>query len=207
MWAVKDYEEDIMKKINFSFKSNSLFLDIGCGNGDLTKRISKKYGLKSIGIDIVSQKEWNSKKEEHINFFKSSAYELPFKDNYFDYVFLKDILHHVDEPKHNKDNLKLVFEEIKRITRSDGTIIIVEANRYNPIFYFHMTLLKGHDHFNKKFFTSLINANFKQVTLTSFESHVYPSKLFNFFKLYEYIMEKTPLLNMMLSYKFSRDKK
>ncbi len=40
--------------------------------------------------------------------------------------------------------------ESQRVTRPEGSIVVVEANRYNPVFYIHLTLLGDHQHYTQK---------------------------------------------------------
>jgi SAM-dependent methyltransferase len=42
---------------------------------------------------------------------------------------------------------KQALAEYHRVLKPGGSALIVEANRYNPIFYPHMTLALGHEHF------------------------------------------------------------
>lgn len=42
--------DQILKVINF--KPNTLFLDLGCGDGYIVRKVAKKYQIKAIGIDI-----------------------------------------------------------------------------------------------------------------------------------------------------------
>ncbi len=81
-------------------------------------------------------------KAQKLRFSVADVCNLPFPDESFELVFEKDVLHHVE------DKMK-ASKEIFRITKTGGHIICIEGNRYNPIFYFHMTLMKGHDHFTK----------------------------------------------------------
>jgi len=80
---------------------------------------------------------------------------------------MTDVLHHVDNPSE-------VIKEIKRITKIGGTIIIIEANRYNPLFYLHMTKMLGHNHLTRGNFMNLITENFNNVEFRFVESHVWP---------------------------------
>jgi SAM-dependent methyltransferase len=77
---------------------NSLFLDIGCGNGRLTVELAKKFPTAQIkaidyweGIWGYSQEDCEAlAKEENVAdrivFTKASASSLPFKDGEFDLV-------------------------------------------------------------------------------------------------------------------------
>jgi ubiquinone/menaquinone biosynthesis C-methylase UbiE len=68
------------------------------------------------------------------------------------------------------------LKEIIRVMRRNGVAIFIEANRYNPILYFHMTLMKHHEHFTKKYFETLLLTAFRKCYFMSIENHVYPIK-------------------------------
>lgn len=126
---------------------------------------------------------------------------MPFGNKVFDGVLLKDVLHHVKRPEK-------VLEEIDRVTVKGSIIILIEANRYNPLFYIHMTKMLGHEHLTGKKFKELIGKRFVNVVFYHFESHFYPDRLIQgFLKLLQLFMEKTPLLNNFLSYNVAVIKK
>jgi ubiquinone/menaquinone biosynthesis C-methylase UbiE len=81
---------------------------------------------------------------------------------------MTDVLHHVDNPEE-------VIREIKRISKRNSRLIIIEANRYNPLFYIHMTKMLGHNHFTRGNFMNLITENFSNVEFKFVESHVWPT--------------------------------
>lgn len=188
LWAIEQYHRDLIKKMNLNLNQKHLLLDVGCGNGEFTKYLTDTYNLQSKGVDV--DRKWKNIHYNNVQFSKGSIYELPFEQNMFDYVFLKDILHHIDEPKHELTQFKKAFNEIKRVCKPNGRIIILESNRYNPISYPNMVLLKGHDHFKYKKLVSIINNNFNDYKLINFEAHVYPKFSNTIFKFYEYVMEK-----------------
>lgn len=196
MWDVEKYHNNLIKKMDLNFKSNHVLLDVGCGDGEFTKYLTKLYKLKTKGIDVDISQNWDYGTNANIQFEKGSIYELPFENNTFDYVFLKDILHHIDEPKHDSAQFKKAFNEIKRVCKPNGRIIILEANRYNPLFYPHMVILEGHDHLRYNKLMNLIKESFNDYATKSFESHVYPKIIRFVFRLYEIVMEN------MISHKF-----
>ena len=112
----------------------------------------------------------------------------------FDGVLLKDVLHHVGKPEK-------VLKEIDRVAVGGSIIILIEANRYNPLFYIHMTKILKHEHLTRKQFKKLIGERFANAAFYHFESHYYPNELVQgFLKLFQFFMEKTPFLNNLLSY-------
>ena len=173
-------------------------IDIGCGDGGDCELLSMNL-KKIIGLDIDFNPKWPKTKNVKISFSVADVCNLPFQDGSFDLVFEKDVLHHI------KDKIK-ASKEILRITKEGGHIVCVEGNRYNPIFYLHMTLLKGHDHFTKSFFTQLMKIFSKNPKFLSVESRVYPIRNKRLLKLihhFEDLVEATPLIRNYSCYNIS----
>lgn len=196
---IKQYKDDIFDKLGFDFVKGKRLLDVGCGDGSDAKIFIEQYGLETCGIDIYKHR--NIKNVEGLEFKKAAIFKIPYEDSYFEYVFLHDVLHHIDEPKQRFIKHIQGLKEIKRVCKKNGTIIILEANRYNPLSYPHMVLIKGHNHFKQNYFKKLIYEVFdKNIEFKHFEAHLYPKKLLKFFKVYEKIMEKFSFLKPFLAY-------
>ena len=194
------YKEGLYKKIHFNLLRNREVLDIGCGDGEDAFNLSK-IAKKVIAFDVKKFQEWRKYKNSKLSFKVADAQNMFFKNKMFDGVLLKDVLHHVEEPKK-------ALMEIERVTKKGSVIILIEANRYNPLFYIHMTKILGHEHLTQKKFKELIRERFVNVAFYHFESHFYPNKLIQgFLKLLQLFMEKTPLLNNFLSYNVAVIKK
>ncbi len=88
-------------------------LDIGCGN-------NKKHP-DATGIDFCSDS--NADIIHNLN-----EYPYPFKDNEFDLVYMVSILEHLD-------NVNKTIEEIWRITKSEGKVIIFSPTRFSNALY------------------------------------------------------------------------
>lgn len=93
--------------------SNVTVLDIGCGAGNSTSKISET-GAKVIGIDF-SQKMIDQANSAYqgITFKQSDAENIPLEDNSMDVVIANFVVHHFAEP--NK-----VFKEINRVLKPNG---------------------------------------------------------------------------------------
>jgi ubiquinone/menaquinone biosynthesis C-methylase UbiE len=182
------YKDDIFNKLGFMFEPGRKMLDCGCGDGSDAKVFINHYRLKVCGIDIYEHPA--IKKIKGLEFKKGSIFKIPYKNNFFDYVFLHDVLHHIDKNQQRYEKHIQGLKEIKRVCRKNGIIIILEGNRYNPLFYPHMVLIKKHNHFTQKYFKKLIQDVFGNWQFRGFEAHFYPQK---FLKIYERIIEKISL--------------
>ena len=88
-------------------------LDLGSGSGHIAERIRKIYGIEIACLDIVDYNRSN------VPLTVYDGKRIPFKKERFDTVLLFFVLHHALEPVQ-------LLEEIKRILKIDGTIIILE---------------------------------------------------------------------------------
>lgn len=108
---------------------NPSVLEIGCGTGILSKYIlEKKPTLHIEGVDISSEAikvaKKTLKKYPHAHFQHGDTLNLPFRDNYFDFVIGNSILHHLPTDK--------ALREINRILKPHGMIWFCEPNILNP---------------------------------------------------------------------------
>lgn len=71
-------------------KPDCRVLDVGCGNGVISKIISDAFNCKIVGTDIMDYRKIEIDFEPMTNGDK-----LPFKDNSFDVVMFNDVLHHM----------------------------------------------------------------------------------------------------------------
>lgn len=112
-----------MKQLNdfFANKSVSAILDTGTGTGDFIEVLKKVFPNATItGIDpnTESLKEAALKYPE-ISFIEMSAENLEFNDNSFDLASISMALHHLPD-------IKKALEEIQRVVKPGGWIIVNE---------------------------------------------------------------------------------
>ena len=192
------YKKDIFEKLNFNFEPGKKILDVGCGDGSDMEIFINEYNLNSYGIDIYKHKNID---KLGINFNKAGILNIPFDNEDFDYVFLHDVLHHIDEEHQNCEKHIRGLQELKRVCRKGGYIIILEANRYNILSYPHMVLMRRHNHFTQIYFKKILKDIFgENINFRSFEAHLYPSKLLKLFKIYEFFMEHIKILAAFRDY-------
>ena len=181
------YKNDIFNKLAFHFEPGKRILDVGCGDATDAEIFIKEFDLDVYGIDVY--KHENVDKLTELHFQKAEISTIPYEDKSFDYVFLHDVLHHIDEKEQSRDTHMRGLAEIKRVTKKNGSIIIIEGNRYNPLFYPHMVKMLGHEHWKQSYFIKVIQQTFQNVEFKYYEAHAYPWAL-SFWKFYEYCMEK-----------------
>jgi len=182
------YKQDFFGKLNYPFIPKRSILDVGCGGGSDGAIFMNYYNLHWYGTDIYEDPLLKNLKA---NFRLGNILKLPYPRNKFDYVFTHDVLHHLDEPAQSKNIHFKALAELRRVCKKNGVMIIVEGNRFNPLFYPHMVLLLGHNHFRQTYFKDLIKEAFSRdaVKFHFFEAHLYPSLFLPLFRIYEWIME------------------
>lgn len=194
-FVLKDKMNTEWHKIVQSFlESNSIknksVLEIGCGYGSLSVYLSK-LGGKVTGVDISSEAIKISKKNamlfnQKIKYLESNAINLPFKDNSFDLVVCCDTLEHI--PDYNK-----AIDEIIRVSKSSGKIIITTPNLFNPkgIYY----KLNTNQPFENNFtYFSIINRlKKKDLGILSIESREFFGDKSQKLRRIENLIKKTPL--------------
>lgn len=185
----RQFRKDFFQKLNFSFRRNGTLLDVGCGDGFDGEYLIQKYKIKYFGIDIYKDKALNAGK---VTFRKASILAIPYPDKFFDYVFVHDVLHHVDEANNRGGKVIRALLELHRVCKKDGYVIIVEGNRYNVLGYLHMVRQLRHNHLTQHDFKKVIKKVFTDdvIVFDSFEAHVYPPRVKFFYKFYEVVMEK-----------------
>lgn len=189
------YRLRCIDKLGFAFVGDESLLDSGCGNGGVARLLRSRVG-EIHAIDVEPSDAWSD--EEGLTFQVGDSESLPFENDSFDIVHSKDSLHHMESPER-------ALEEYRRVLKPGGTALIVEANRYNPVFYPHMTLALGHQHFTRKRFRSLVRNVFPETRFGAFEAHYAPplNRALGLQQALEEILEHLPPFRPFLSYNFA----
>jgi len=121
------YQQRRLHSTIFEFlniNESDLVLEIGCGKGDLTEKLSKKY-KKIVALDIssVGVKKARERVDVDYNyeFLVADATKLPFDSNQFDVVIISEVLEHV------VDQARCIHE-IYRVIKPNGYLMLTTPN-------------------------------------------------------------------------------
>lgn len=194
-WNVAAYRRHVFEELDLHVQVTDRVLDLGCGDGGDAALLADR-AREVTGVDLVLNPNWTSLARPGLQFLQGDGEALTFPDGAFDLVFLKDVLHHSPQPHK-------LLREARRLCAAGGRVCVVEANRYNPIFYVHMTLMLGHQHLRRPVFERLIRDVFPHARWYRFEAHVYPLEapaLLRLTRAIETLIAATPAVRRMASY-------
>jgi ubiquinone/menaquinone biosynthesis C-methylase UbiE len=189
------YRRRCIDKLGHSFRGDESVLDVGCGDGGVARLLRERV-RELVAIDVEEFTTWVNL--PGLTFRVADGEQLPFEAESFDVVHSKDSLHHMERPEQ-------ALAEYRRVVKPGGHALIVEANRYNPAFYPHMTLALGHQHFTRRRFHSLVRSGFPEARFGAFEAHYVPAltRLVRVQHMLEEALERLPPVRPLLSYNFA----
>jgi ubiquinone/menaquinone biosynthesis C-methylase UbiE len=151
-------------------------LDVACGSGFGTQMLAET-ALHVDGVDIdketidYAQKNFSGK---NIKYSVGSAYEIPARDKSYDVVVSFETVEHLD-------NHPVFYNEVKRVLKPSGILIVSMPNAKNPLHgtnEFHVSE-QNLDEFEKelKSFFKNVDISFQNIWITSqiWPKHVYSS--------------------------------
>jgi SAM-dependent methyltransferase len=168
------------------WKKNSLILEAACGIGAQTKIIApKNINSKFISIDISIESLEQAKiiadnnKINNVEFEEADIFELPYKDEHFDHIFLSYFLEHIPNPAE-------ALIKLKRVLKKAGTITIIEGDHGSANFYPDSELAKkaiqcqveiqkangGNANIGRSLFPLLNQAGFKKIKVSPRQVYV-----------------------------------
>jgi ubiquinone/menaquinone biosynthesis C-methylase UbiE len=189
------YRERCITKLRHVFRGDERLLDVGCGDGGVAWLLRRRVG-QVVAVDVEPSDVWRN--HEGVTYMVADGEQLPFGDSEFDLVHSKDSLHHMHSPER-------ALGEYRRVLKPGGTALIVEGNRYNPVFYLHMTRMLGHEHFAQSQFREMIATTFPKARFGTFEAHYVPfaEGILPIQHVVEETLERLPGFSRVASYNFA----
>ena len=113
------WDDDYIQLFSDSLSKGAKVLDLGCGPGTDTVKLSKN-GLLLEGFDLSDEFLVIARKlNPGLTFKQGDMRKLPYANGAFDGLFAKASLLHIP-----KDDIHLVLEEIHRVVKSGGLVHI-----------------------------------------------------------------------------------
>jgi len=116
----------IVRQIQSRRKPGLRVMDIGCGNGDVT-RVLGSLGFRVLGVDIDPASVAEAERRNpfpHVRYELMNAEALP-RAGQYDVLVCSEVLEHLDMP----DNL---LEMAYRLLKPGGLLIVTVPNGYGP---------------------------------------------------------------------------
>ncbi|HEX6923042.1 MAG TPA: demethylmenaquinone methyltransferase [Bacillales bacterium] len=169
----KAWRKDAMKRTGI--QTGATALDVCCGTADWAIALGEAVGPKGevIGVDFsenmleVGEKKVRGNGISNVDLVHGNAMELPFRDNYFDYVTIGFGLRNVP------DRMK-VLKEMQRVTKPGGKVICLETSQpttpgYRQLYYFYF-------HYVMPLFGKLFASSYKEYTWLHESARDFPGR-------------------------------
>ena len=112
--------------VKFSRKNKNLkYLDIGCGTGEITLEIAKKFKIKKenvLGIEVENSFDMDEVKSPDLNIKYYKGDVLPDTKIKYDLITIFQVLHHV------KNVEQMIQDVVKNYLEDNGILVIREHN-------------------------------------------------------------------------------
>lgn len=119
---------DLKKYINESKSNRFKLLDLACGTGLYLKKQIEYFNNEHIewyGLDASKEMlEKAKEKLQNVNLTLGVAEELPYEDNYFDYIIINYAFHHFERKSD-------ALDEIKRVLKTNGILKMYNTSIYD----------------------------------------------------------------------------
>ncbi len=119
------------------FTSDMHILDVGCGVGGSTRRLSHQLGCCVTGVDLSDEYIDAAERltqlfdmQDRVKFQAANALDLPFEDNSFDGVWSIQMNMNIED--------KLAWlKELHRVVKPKGRVVLYEVcgNKNTPVYY------------------------------------------------------------------------
>jgi SAM-dependent methyltransferase len=108
-------------------------LESGCGDGTNfvhLQSVGVGEGIRLEGVDLTPRVVEEGRKRG-MDIRLGDGLTLPYEDGTFDVTYCRDVFHHlVDDAARVK-----FFKEMRRVTKTSGTVVAIEPNAFNPAIF------------------------------------------------------------------------
>ncbi|KAJ5074077.1 methyltransferase [Anaeramoeba ignava] len=116
-------------KIENFVSSESVILNVGCGNSSLCQQLLDKGVKKITNIDvsqeILDKLQSSINEKDSVQFIKMNAKKMQFEDDTFDLIFDKGLIDSILCSKNFKKKVYKYLKEIKRVLKPNGYFFIL----------------------------------------------------------------------------------
>tara|TARA_B100000989_G_scaffold280855_1_gene244604 strand:- start:376 stop:1035 length:660 start_codon:yes stop_codon:yes gene_type:complete len=109
--------------------NNTKLLEIGCGRGDFINRFAER-NLDCYATDVLLGVEKYLNKKVSFSQNDISKNQLPYDDDFFDAIYTKSVIEHLD-------NHEIFFNECKRVLKKGGKLIIYTPDWETQYLHFY----------------------------------------------------------------------
>ena len=129
---------DIKEELGVIIENNppSTYLDIGCGNCEITAEIAKTIGCPACACDLPGVHVRNENSKDCISFSECSPAHLPYTTNSFDLLTMFMSAHHFVD-------VNAMFRETRRVARPGSFLLMREHGVADVAYYDIMHALYG----------------------------------------------------------------
>ncbi|MCC6486587.1 MAG: class I SAM-dependent methyltransferase [Candidatus Hydrogenedentes bacterium] len=116
------YPPESLRKLNELVKNKGRTLDVGCGDGTIPQAFDAPW---VTGFDVSFRCAALARGRGVVSVVADAAGGFPYATDSFDTVYCVDVLHHLER------RWRPVFDEVNRVLRPGGTLVIVEPDARN----------------------------------------------------------------------------
>lgn len=193
LWSSKINNLETSKRLNVVFNQllkgvltkDKKFLEVGCGLGYFSKKALRK-GVLVTGLDIGQNLVEKCQKDmTKGKFVVGSATKLPFKKSSFDIVLCTEVIEHTNNPKK-------AINELIRVTKKGGYVVITTPNKVYKPFFDLLGILKIRPyHGNENWFypwelKKYLLKNKVKIVKEVYFNIIYPHKVLDSFEKYPF---------------------
>lgn len=111
---------------NLGLTAESVVLDLGCRDAAQACELSKRFGCRVVGVDLVDSNIRDAQKritreelDRSVQVIRGDIQRLPLMSETFDYIWCRDVLGHIQD-------LDETFRACARVLKANGQMVVYE---------------------------------------------------------------------------------